>query len=321
MRHRDTRIRRRGNRRTDSGTISNSKPALRSSSASSPPRPKTNGSPPFQPRHNFPFARLLDKQRIDLILRKRVFFRHFARKDNFRIGSRMLQERRIHQIVVDDHLGELDAFQAAHRDQAGVARSRSHQIHFALLRHVRTCFAARSPKSAGLLIGPATIHAPTLPSVVMENTRNHPQTLAFDHGMSGVRHLTATAQRPQENSFGGHASRRVRVIDARQRRACPCVRPREPRKRWHPAPLPESSLRNRSPASGSSRNFFQRPSRRRPAAARIRAFRAHHSQPACATAFRRCRGFPRFAGRAVAPATVRGDGCCWWRRVRPFGNS
>ena len=50
------------------GTTSNGTPAASSASASSPPRPKTNGIAALQPHHLRAGATALDEQRVDLVL-------------------------------------------------------------------------------------------------------------------------------------------------------------------------------------------------------------------------------------------------------------
>ena len=62
------------------GTTSQSIPACASASASSPPRPKMNGSPPFsRTTHGQPAAKL-DQQRVDLLLGERVVIRRACRR-------------------------------------------------------------------------------------------------------------------------------------------------------------------------------------------------------------------------------------------------
>ena len=73
------------------GMTSNGTPAAASASASSPPRPKTNGSPPFSRTTRLPARALLDEQRVDLVLRQRVPIRRLARVDQLCVRPRVLQ--------------------------------------------------------------------------------------------------------------------------------------------------------------------------------------------------------------------------------------
>ena len=75
------------------GSTSNGTPAATSASASSPPRPKTNGSPPFSRTTRLPSRPLRDEQRVDLVLRQRVPVRHLADVHQLRIRTREREQR------------------------------------------------------------------------------------------------------------------------------------------------------------------------------------------------------------------------------------
>ena len=55
----------------------------------------------------------------------------FAGKNEFGIRTRMTEQARIDEIIIDNHIGALDTFQAAHRDQPRIARPGPDQINFA----------------------------------------------------------------------------------------------------------------------------------------------------------------------------------------------
>src|SRR5437879_6688068 len=86
-----------------------------------------------------------------------MLFRGLARKDDLGTGLDMLQQGRVYQIVVNHHIGELDALQATHRNQPGVARSCAHQIDFASGLHSWHCRAASSPSCSGCSFEPVTV--------------------------------------------------------------------------------------------------------------------------------------------------------------------
>ena len=76
------------------GTTSNGMPAAASASASSPPRPKTNGSPPLSRTTRLALARLGDEQVVDLLLAdsRAAFPSGLADEDALRLGWRQVDE-------------------------------------------------------------------------------------------------------------------------------------------------------------------------------------------------------------------------------------
>ena len=78
-------------------------PASRSASASSPPRPKTNGSPPFEAHYALALARLLDQQPVDRLLVVRLSG-DLPDENQLGFRSRLVEERRRDQPVVHDYI-------------------------------------------------------------------------------------------------------------------------------------------------------------------------------------------------------------------------
>ena len=80
-------------------------PASASASASSPPRPKINGSPPFSRTTFRPRLAALDQQRADLFLRKRVVRFLLADVDAFGGAGARSSSSQLAQVVVEDRVG------------------------------------------------------------------------------------------------------------------------------------------------------------------------------------------------------------------------
>ena len=107
------------------GTTSNGTPAAASASASSPPRPNTNGSPPLSRTTVRAGTAALDEQRVDLVLVISTRPGRLADVDALGVGRREVDERRVDEPVVDDNVGARASTSApAHREQPGIARAR-----------------------------------------------------------------------------------------------------------------------------------------------------------------------------------------------------
>ena len=96
------------------GTTSNSMPASASAIASSPPRPNTNGSPPFRRTTSNPSRASVIEQLVDLVLLQAVARQHD------RVGRRLRDELLRHERVVDERIAVAHELEAANRDQPGI---------------------------------------------------------------------------------------------------------------------------------------------------------------------------------------------------------
>ena len=90
------------------GTTSNGMPASASASASSPPRPKMNGSPPFSRTTLEPAPRALDHHFADFFLRASVLGFLLADVNQFGVRGREAQQRFIGQMIVQHDIGVLE---------------------------------------------------------------------------------------------------------------------------------------------------------------------------------------------------------------------
>src|SRR5438093_1449866 len=100
------------------GTTSNGTPASASASASSPPRPNTNGSPPLsrttsRPARPWPIEELLHLVLVEAIAGNPQGMRR-----------RLIDELVSDQVVVDDDVAALQQPQPMNRDQTGIAGAR-----------------------------------------------------------------------------------------------------------------------------------------------------------------------------------------------------
>jgi hypothetical protein len=95
---------------------SNGIPARTRASASSPPRPKTNGSPPFSDAAP---ASVQNQHVVDLLLGQRAARDLHARRLRDELGR--------DEPVVDEHLGGAHAVEPADGDQAGIAGASADQ--------------------------------------------------------------------------------------------------------------------------------------------------------------------------------------------------
>ena len=104
-------------------------PAAASASASSPPRPKTNGSPPFRRTTRQAAPRALEQQLGDDRLLDPLAAAVLADQDALRLRRRVVEQPRAGQVVVDHDVGARQAAHAVERDQPRRARPRADQIH------------------------------------------------------------------------------------------------------------------------------------------------------------------------------------------------
>ena len=103
------------------GRMRNGTPAAASASASSPPRAKSVGSPPFSRSTRRPSPGELDQQPVDLGLRGRGLAAALA--DEMRLGAgRGAQDRRVDQRVVDDGVRLVERGEHLERQAAEAAR-------------------------------------------------------------------------------------------------------------------------------------------------------------------------------------------------------
>ncbi len=110
------------------GTTSNGMPAARSASASSPPRPNTNGSPPFSRTTVAPRRAVFEQQPLDLALRDRRPPPSLPAYSFSASGRAPLERARRDQPVVDDHVGRGDQLERSRGQQPGIARTGADQV-------------------------------------------------------------------------------------------------------------------------------------------------------------------------------------------------
>ena len=118
------------------GTTWNLRPASASASSSSPPRPKTNGSPPLSRQTRLPDLHEAHEQPIELLLRDRRPARRLADADELGVAARVLQELGAHEPVVEHDVGGREQLAAADRDQVDAAGARADEIRLAAPRYV-----------------------------------------------------------------------------------------------------------------------------------------------------------------------------------------
>ena len=83
---------------------------------------------PLQPRDGLAFARLLGEEVVDRFLRHRL---RRCRADVDQLGARpgMRQQPAGDEVVVDDHVGDPQAFESEDRDQPRIARAGADEKH------------------------------------------------------------------------------------------------------------------------------------------------------------------------------------------------
>ena len=109
------------------GTTSKATPAAARAAASSPPRAKTNGSPPFRRTTVAPVRPWVDEQLVDLLLR-RTPPRGLADGDPRRAGGGQVEEGGHREAVVDDDVGAGEQLRPPHGEQARVTGSGADEV-------------------------------------------------------------------------------------------------------------------------------------------------------------------------------------------------
>ena len=90
--------------------------------------PKDKRIAAFQPHDPLSSARFFHQQRVDVALLHRVLARLFSRVDDFRARRSPLQNLRIAEVIVHDHIGALDDLFHFQSDQADVSRTGSGEV-------------------------------------------------------------------------------------------------------------------------------------------------------------------------------------------------
>ncbi len=102
-------------------------PAAASASASSPAA-EDERIAALEPDHRAPQAGVLDQARVDRILWQAVAAGALAREEAERAGRRLVEERRVDEPVVDDHVGGPQPLEPPHGHEAGIARARADEV-------------------------------------------------------------------------------------------------------------------------------------------------------------------------------------------------
>src|SRR4030095_9651116 len=79
--------------------------------------------------HNSPFARLLEQQIADGVLRRRRLRGRGADVDELGAVPRIFQQPRGNKMVIDDDIGAAKMMEASNRDQTGITGARTDQKH------------------------------------------------------------------------------------------------------------------------------------------------------------------------------------------------
>ena len=106
----------------------------------------------FESHDAFACARPGDEQLVEFVLRNRMVLGAFAAVNDLGGLRRQAQQVRIHQRVIDHHVGAREQFGAAQREQARVARPGAHQIDHAGRLHLGLKYSFR-PASAVRKLG------------------------------------------------------------------------------------------------------------------------------------------------------------------------
>ena len=105
------------------GMIRKKMPASASAKASSPPRPKMNGSPPFEPQHAPTRSRQIDQPIRDGGLRHGGAAAALAGVHEHRLGTGEGENAPVDQRVVDDDIGARERVQGVECQQTRIARA------------------------------------------------------------------------------------------------------------------------------------------------------------------------------------------------------
>ncbi len=111
------------------GTTETSTPARRQAWTSSPPRPKTYGSPPLRRTTAQAPEGAVDEDRVDLGLRHGVVRRALADVDDLDVGRQPVEQCRRAEPVGDDDVGRGQGLEPGERDEPGVARTAPDEGH------------------------------------------------------------------------------------------------------------------------------------------------------------------------------------------------
>ena len=98
----------------------------------------------LQTHHRTPRPAVLDKARVDLVLRHRHALGRLAGVDQEGVGGREIEQWLTGQPVVDEHVGALDESSPAHRDQPRIARARADEVD----GHARAASTSSRPPAA-----------------------------------------------------------------------------------------------------------------------------------------------------------------------------
>ena len=82
----------------------------------------------LEPDHAASPARVLDQPRVDLDLGQAVAAGALAREEPERAGRRLVEQGRVDEAIVDDHVGPAQGIEPAHRHEPGIARARADEV-------------------------------------------------------------------------------------------------------------------------------------------------------------------------------------------------
>jgi hypothetical protein len=77
------------------------------------------------------YLRLPDDETVDLLLGERVAVALLSHVDKFGVGTPVLQQTLVGEIIVDHHIGLPHALKALDRDEAGIAGTGADEVDFA----------------------------------------------------------------------------------------------------------------------------------------------------------------------------------------------
>ena len=139
------------------GTIATGRPASRKASTSSPPRPNTKGSPAFSRTTVWPArTRRTSSALISSCAQRAWPFLALADRDELGIATSARQDRRRHEIVVQDGVGLLQELRGLERQKIGIARAGADDMGDADRRQPATGvveLAERGAPGAGIVAG------------------------------------------------------------------------------------------------------------------------------------------------------------------------
>ena len=226
-------------------------PASASASASSPPRPKMNGSPPLRRTTVSPRRRAVDQHGADLVLRDGVRRPFLADIDALGVRRGEVEQRVGGEVVVEDDVGLGEDAAAFDGQEVGVARAGADEVDLSsrrldrrTVRPVHAVYTAsrirRAPRSNSSppSARPSASASGTAPSVSARITsdavgrghdRHQVSAPVLDPGMRADRDLAAAAQRSEDAALRQ---------DGRVRRR----HDRAPGRRSQPAPLSRVSI-------------------------------------------------------------------------------